>query len=56
MRIRYCLTALGKIIPCCVGWGEISSNTIKTCQDEPMEENCHYIVEERDKNESMLNK
>ena len=45
MKTKYCLTRLQKIIPCDVGWGSASNDGVKTCQDEPVEENCHYIID-----------
>ena len=54
MRIRYCRTEKGKIIPCNVGWCSISygNNNLaetKDCSDNPIEKNCNNIVEIEEK-------
>lgn len=41
---RYCELSISKLYPCCVGWGSLDDNGLKTCTDEPMEENCKYII------------
>jgi len=50
MKIRYCETILQKVYPCDIGWGNSNCDgtncTTKTCFDEPMEENCHNIVDD----------
>lgn len=45
MKVRYCQTSAGKDHPCRLG----KSAYIKNCFDEPKEENCKYLVEERSK-------
>jgi len=44
MKIRYCWTTLHYRKPCDVGWGSANGEVIKTCHDDPMEENCKNIV------------
>lgn len=45
--IRYCLTARQKLQPCDVGWGNCGTNGCSSCFAEPQEENCHYLVDEK---------
>ena len=45
MKVRYCETPLQGLMPCQTGWGNASAEGVQTCQDEPMEKNCHYIVD-----------
>ena len=42
---RYCETTLQGINPCDIGWGMHSEGYTKTCRDEPMEQNCHHLVD-----------
>ncbi len=46
--IRYCQANSGKNPPCPVGWGNASIKGIKSCLDDPKEENCKYLVNEND--------
>lgn len=48
MKVRYCLTPLRGQNPCLVGWGAADKDGCRTCQDEPIEENCHNIVDTED--------
>lgn len=51
MKKRYCETPLQRLLPCDVGWGDITQRAdgwgceSKSCYDGPMEKNCHYIVD-----------
>lgn len=45
--IRYCLTERAKLRPCGVSWGTAdTTNGMKSCYDEPQEENCRMLVDE----------
>ena len=48
MKVRYCGTILQSWKPCEVGWGSVGSDGIKSCCDEPQEENCRVLVDETD--------
>jgi hypothetical protein len=43
MKIRYCETTISQSLPCQVGWGSAGTDGVKSCHDEPMEENCRHI-------------
>lgn len=49
MRIRYCMSMIGKVTPCDVGWCNISYRdtlpVMTACSDDPMEKNCNRIIE-----------
>jgi len=48
MRIRYCFTILHQWQPCQVGWGRMDSRGVRDCTGEPMEKNCHNLVDTTD--------
>ena len=48
MKVRYCTTIEQKWRPCDIGWGSVGDEGIKSCWDEPMEENCRRIVDTGD--------
>ena len=48
MKIRYCETILQQWKPCDVGCGSMDKDGMKSCCDEPVEDNCHLIVETSD--------
>lgn len=45
MKVRYCMTPLQRLLPCGAGWANYGEDKSETCQDEPMEENCHCIMD-----------
>ena len=47
MRKRYCMTVEALIAPCRCDWTVNEGGLLKCCHEEPMEENCRHIVEER---------
>lgn len=48
MKMRYCQTVLESWKRCDVGWGNSSEEGVTSCWDEPLEENCHNIVNSED--------
>jgi len=44
MKKRKCQITIGFICP--VAWGSVGTEGLKSCYDEPMEENCKYLVDE----------
>jgi len=48
MKIRYCQTILHTWKPCPIGWGSMDSGGYKDCYNEPLEENCRYVVNTED--------
>ena len=53
-KVRYCETKLQSSIPCGVEWWSgtrhpfLGPMILKSCKDEPMEENCRNIIEAKD--------
>lgn len=45
MKKRYCRTVLQHLMPCDNGWASYNNIEWKNCYDEPMEKNCHNIID-----------
>lgn len=52
VKKRYCFTTPIGLNDCPVGWGSIDERGLKSCCDEPIEDNCRNIVEIEEEVES----